>query len=218
MPRPRGVDDEHGRGLCEHAFVTSQGGAYSQFKRALARGNFIVAWGLARDLPQLALADRLELLLLARNQEPVRFDRAVPRSHARLCTELRLTSAEAQLALAALAAFPGPGGFSGAQALAARVRLDVLHLESLRTATPGGHRPRLTPAEAARLAKVSRKTIYGTLQPANASAAGRANTSALRPRTLRATILSLRVGSISAGLLSVASSCTTSIPRPHWGY
>jgi hypothetical protein len=107
----------HGK-LCEHAFVTSQGGAYSQFKRALARGNFVLAWTMAAELPKVPLADGLQLLLLARDLEPARFDRAVPRWHARLCSERRLSGGEAQLALAALNALPGPGVVSAAQSLA----------------------------------------------------------------------------------------------------
>jgi hypothetical protein len=51
--------------------------------------------------------------------EPARFDRAVPRWHARLCGEQQLSSGEAQLALAALNALPGPGVQSAAQSLAA---------------------------------------------------------------------------------------------------
>jgi hypothetical protein len=61
----------------------------------------------------------LELLLFARDLEPARFDRAVPRWHARLCTERRLSSGEAHLALAALNALPGPGAESAVQSLAA---------------------------------------------------------------------------------------------------
>jgi hypothetical protein len=51
--------------------------------------------------------------------EPARLDRAVPRWHARLCSEQQLSSGEAQLALAALNALPGPGVKSAAQSLAA---------------------------------------------------------------------------------------------------
>jgi hypothetical protein len=65
------------------------------------------------------LADGLELLLLARDVEPARFDRAVPRWHARLCSEQQLSTAEAQLALAALNALPTPGVQSAVQSLAA---------------------------------------------------------------------------------------------------
>jgi hypothetical protein len=100
-------------------FVTSQGSTYSQFKRALERRNFMLAWTMAAELPKVPLADGLELLLLANDVETARFDRAVPRRHARLCSEQQLSSAEAQLALAALNALPGPGVRSAVQSLAA---------------------------------------------------------------------------------------------------
>ena len=79
----------------------------------------MLAWTMASELPKVPLADGLELLLLAHDVEPSRFDRAVPRWHARLCSEQRLSSGEAQLALAALNALPGPGAKSGVQSLAA---------------------------------------------------------------------------------------------------
>jgi hypothetical protein len=110
-------------------FVTSQGSAYSQFKRALERRNFMLAWTLAAELPKVPLADGLELLLLARDFEPARFDRAVPRWHARLCREQRLSSGEAQLALAALTALPGPGVESAVHSLAALCNAHGLGLE-----------------------------------------------------------------------------------------
>jgi hypothetical protein len=100
-------------------FVTSQGSAYSQFKRALDRRNFLLAWTLAADLPKVPLADALSLLLLALEQQPWRFDLAAPRWHGRLCAEARLTLAEAQLALAALDALGGPGAAAGGRALVA---------------------------------------------------------------------------------------------------
>jgi hypothetical protein len=100
-------------------FVTSQGGDYSQFKGALERQNFMLAWTMAGELLKVPLADGLELLLLARDVEPARFDRAVPRWHARLCSEQPLSSGEAQLALAALNALPGPGVRSAVRSLAA---------------------------------------------------------------------------------------------------
>jgi hypothetical protein len=99
--------------------VTSQGSAYSQFRRALDRRNLLVAWSLAAELPQVALADALALLLLALDQQPWRFDTAAPRWHCRLCTEARLTLAEAQLAVSALDALAGPGAVAGGQALVA---------------------------------------------------------------------------------------------------
>lgn len=104
---------------CEHAFVTSQGHAYAQFKRALRGGQVMMAWGLAAELPTVPLADALELLLLARDLEPARFDRGVPRWHSRLCAERQLSTGEAHLALAALGALKGAGAATAAQTLAA---------------------------------------------------------------------------------------------------
>jgi hypothetical protein len=68
---------------------------------------------MAAELPRVPLADALSLLLLARDQQPWRFETAAPRWHARLCAEARLTLAEAQLALAALQALGGPGAVGG---------------------------------------------------------------------------------------------------------
>ncbi len=64
----------HG-GSCEHVFVTAQGSTYSQFKRAIRRRNFLDAWTLAAELPQMPLADALALLLLARDADPERYAR-----------------------------------------------------------------------------------------------------------------------------------------------
>jgi hypothetical protein len=100
-------------------FVTAQGSAYSQFKRALDRQTFLLAWTMAAELPKVPLADALSLLLLALDQQPWRFETAAPRWHARLCAEARLTLPEAQLALAALQALCGPGAVAGGQALVA---------------------------------------------------------------------------------------------------
>jgi hypothetical protein len=100
-------------------FVTSQGSAYSQFKRALERRNFVLAWTTAAELPKVPLADALSLLLLALDQQPWRFEAAAPRRHARLCGEARLTLPEAQLALAVLQALAGQGAVGGGQALLA---------------------------------------------------------------------------------------------------
>jgi hypothetical protein len=97
--------------------VTSQGSGYSQFRRALERQNFLLAWTIAAELPKVPLPDALSLLLLALDQQPWRFERPAPRWHARLCDEPRLTLPEAQLALAALQALSGPGAGGGGQAL-----------------------------------------------------------------------------------------------------
>jgi hypothetical protein len=99
--------------------VTAQGSVYSQFKRALDRRDFLLAWTMAAELPNVPLADALSLLLLALDQQPWRFEAAAPRLHARLCAEARLTLPEAQLALAAVQALAGQGAVGGGQALAA---------------------------------------------------------------------------------------------------
>jgi hypothetical protein len=101
------------------SFVTAQGSVYGQFKRALERRNFLLAWTMAAELPKVPLADALSLLLLALDQQPWRFETAAPRWHARLCAEVRLTLSEAQLALAALEALGGQGAVGGGQALVA---------------------------------------------------------------------------------------------------
>jgi hypothetical protein len=115
----RAHDGPTARLSCEHAFVTAQGNAYSQFKRALHRRSFLVAWTLAAELPSVPLADALSLLVLALDQQPWRFETAAPRWHARLCAEARLTLAEAQLAVSALDTLAGPGAVAGGQALVA---------------------------------------------------------------------------------------------------
>jgi hypothetical protein len=99
--------------------VTSQGSADSQFRRALERRNFLLAWTLAAELPKVPLADALSLLLLALDQQPWRFETAAPRWHARLRAEAGLTLAEAQLAVAALDALAGPRAVAGGHALVA---------------------------------------------------------------------------------------------------
>src|SRR3954454_12731167 len=76
------------------------------------------AGGLAHELPQVPLADALELLLLAERLEPARFDRGLVRWHARLCAENQLSSAESTLALAALTALKSPAAANAAEALA----------------------------------------------------------------------------------------------------
>ncbi len=83
-------------------FVTGQGGAYSQFKRALERRNFLLAWTLANELSRLPRDDAFGLLLLARDCDQERYVRAAPRWHARLCAEEALDLDESNIALAAL--------------------------------------------------------------------------------------------------------------------
>jgi hypothetical protein len=96
----------------EHVFdtaMTSQGRPYSQFQRALATGNPLIACAAAAGLPELVLADQLALLLVLLS-EPERYRRAAARWQANLCLELRtLTLTDVQLLVAALSALPGDG-------------------------------------------------------------------------------------------------------------
>ena len=64
---------------CGHPFVSSQGSAYSRFRRALDGGNATIALAAAADLQHVGLADALELLLLLLDSEPSRFERAALR-------------------------------------------------------------------------------------------------------------------------------------------
>jgi hypothetical protein len=104
--------------------MTSQGGPYARFRRALASGNPTVATAAAAELPKLGLADALALLLLYSRTDRRRFDRAAVRWHGRLCLEAgRLSPADAALALAALGALgdgqPGPPGLALVELLTA---------------------------------------------------------------------------------------------------
>jgi hypothetical protein len=69
--------------------VTSQGHAYAQFQRALKSGNAFLAMNAGRELRHVDLADALSLLLLLRDDDPVRFDHAAVRWLARYYAEDR---------------------------------------------------------------------------------------------------------------------------------
>ena len=89
--------------------MTSQGSAYSRLRRALERGNAVVAWAAAAELERVPLADALALCLLLVRSDPARYERAALRWHARLCREVPgLSIDEAALGLSALRALPGP--------------------------------------------------------------------------------------------------------------
>ncbi len=67
----------------------------------------------------VSLANALALTLLLAEEGPQRFARAAVRWHARFVEETRgITLEDSQLALAALAALPGPGGEAATVALA----------------------------------------------------------------------------------------------------
>ena len=91
--------------------MTSQGSPYSRFQRGLAAsqrtGNASIAWTAALELDRIDLQDALALVLLVVG-EP-RYPRAAARWLGRVCTELPVTLAQAQLLGAALAGLPDRG-------------------------------------------------------------------------------------------------------------
>ncbi len=68
-------------------FVTSEGSAYSRFRRALDTGNELLIIATARELPQVSLADALRVVLLFRDGEPDRYERACVRWLGRFALE-----------------------------------------------------------------------------------------------------------------------------------
>jgi integrase len=63
--------------MYEHAFpLTSQGHRYAQLQRALRTGNAHLALAAAAQLRQVDLADALSLVLLIRDDDPLRYERA----------------------------------------------------------------------------------------------------------------------------------------------
>jgi len=87
--------------------MTSEGSAYSRFRRALATGNLLLVRTAAAELPHVALKDALEVCLLLRDQDPERFERAAVRWLGRFALEAREVTLEAvQRAAAALDAMP----------------------------------------------------------------------------------------------------------------
>jgi hypothetical protein len=94
--------------MCEHSFLTSQGHLPSQYARACANGNYLIATGLAAQMKPLALSEALLLLPLIAENDPRKFEAAAVRWHARWQLEARdVDLASSGLALAALAALKG---------------------------------------------------------------------------------------------------------------
>ncbi|MDX6522284.1 MAG: hypothetical protein QOJ31_105 [Gaiellales bacterium] len=107
-------------------FVTSQGHAYGQFRRALRTGNPRLAEDAARELPTLGLADSLELCLLYRGDVEL-YERAAARWIAKLMAERPGTRLdEVELIAAGMRGLAGPGAVQAAAALEAKLRLSGL--------------------------------------------------------------------------------------------
>src|SRR5215211_4636759 len=104
--------------MWEHVFVTSEGPAYARFRRALGRGDLFAASTHAKELAHVGLAEAFELALLILEKEPVRYEPAALRLHARLVMEANLGLADASTALALLAGLRGKRSRESAHALA----------------------------------------------------------------------------------------------------
>jgi hypothetical protein len=87
---------------------TSQGHPYAIFRRAMARENVLSALAAAKDLPQLSLANALELTVLVARKDPRRHQRVASRWLLRFLEEdPHATLEEAALAAACLVALAG---------------------------------------------------------------------------------------------------------------
>lgn len=88
-------------------FVTSDGSAYSRFRRALEAGNPGLVTATALELPWIALDDALRICLVLRGGDPARYERAAVRWLGRFALEGRnVTIADLRHAADALDELP----------------------------------------------------------------------------------------------------------------
>jgi hypothetical protein len=98
--------------------VTSDGHPLTRLRHALERGSVNQIRAIAAELPQpVGLEDALAICLALLDREPETYPRAAARWASRFAIERRLTLAEAQLALAALAALTTDGERAAVEAL-----------------------------------------------------------------------------------------------------
>jgi hypothetical protein len=87
--------------------MTSQGNPYARFRRALETGNETLVTAAARELPQIALDDALQICLVLRGGDPRRYERAAVRWLGRFALEAReVTIEDLRAAADALDALP----------------------------------------------------------------------------------------------------------------
>ena len=87
--------------------MTAQGSAYHRFRRALDRGSVIEALSAATEIEVVGLVEALELTLLLADREPLKYERAALRWHARFVREeAGVDVRESQAVLALLGAIP----------------------------------------------------------------------------------------------------------------
>jgi hypothetical protein len=68
-------------------FVSSDGSAYTRFRRALEIGNELLVLAAAKELPRVGLRDALRICLVLRDGDPVRYERAAVRWLGRFALE-----------------------------------------------------------------------------------------------------------------------------------
>jgi hypothetical protein len=87
--------------------MTSDGSAYTRFKRALGTGNLNLIRAAAAELPRVSLPDALEVCLLLRDLDQSRFERAAVRWLGRFALEAKdVTISALETAAAALRLLP----------------------------------------------------------------------------------------------------------------
>jgi hypothetical protein len=67
--------------------VSTKGGAYARFRRALDSGNATLIKAAAAELPRVSLADALRVCLVLRQADPALYERAAIRWLGRLALE-----------------------------------------------------------------------------------------------------------------------------------
>jgi hypothetical protein len=97
--------------------MTAQGHPRAIFKRAIERGNLVVAEASVREMGKLTLEEALRLLFLYAEKDPVRYERAALRWLVRYLTEAKPTLLRAQLALSALGELRAGDGAHAARVL-----------------------------------------------------------------------------------------------------
>jgi hypothetical protein len=87
--------------------VSTKGGSYARFRKALETGNLTIVRAAASELPTINLDDALRICALLRGADPSRYEQAVIRWLGRLCLERPATTiTELRLALAAFDRLP----------------------------------------------------------------------------------------------------------------
>jgi len=87
--------------------VSTKGGSYTRFRRALDSGNLTLVRAAAAELPTINLDDALRVCAMLRAADPSRYEQAVIRWLGRLCLERPTTTiTDLRLALAAFDRLP----------------------------------------------------------------------------------------------------------------